>query len=218
LVVDGITSIGALPVRMDEWGIDIAVTGSQKALMLPPGLAMAAVADRAWKRIDSFSSLSLHNCLKSYRKSLADNDSPYTPAITLMMGLRKSLQMIRADGMENIWKRTAKLAKAMRAAGEAMGLKVFPKDPGDSVTALLLPEGFDEPTFRKRLRSEFGIVAAGGQDQLKGRIVRLNHMGYVDEVDTLGVIGAMELLLSKMGAKNKLGAGTAAALEVFAAS
>jgi len=216
LVVDGITSVGSLPAKMDEWGVDVMVTGSQKALMLPPGLAMAAVSERAWKRVDSFASPSFYNCLKAYRKCLAENDSPYTPAITLMMGLRKSLQMIRADGIENIWRRTARLAAATRAAGEAVGLKVFPKDPGDSVSALLLPEGFDEPTFRKRLRGEYGIVAAGGQDQLKGRIVRLNHMGYVDEVDTLGVIGAMELLLAKMGHKFKLGAGTAAALEVFA--
>jgi serine---pyruvate transaminase len=216
LVVDGITSVGALPLRMDEWGVDVLVTGSQKALMLPPGLGMAAVNERAWKRIDSFSSPCFYNCLKAYRKSLADSDSPYTPAITLMMGLRKSLEMIRADGIETIWKRTARLAAATRAAGEAMGLRTFARDPGDSVTALLLPEGFDEPTFRRRLRAEYGIVAAGGQDQLKGRIVRLNHMGYVDEVDTLGAIGAMELLLAQMGHKFQLGAGTAAALKVLA--
>jgi serine---pyruvate transaminase len=196
--------------------VDLVVTGSQKALMLPPGLGMAAVSDRAWKRIDAFSSPCFYNCMKAYRKSLADSDSPYTPAITLMMGLRKSLQMIRADGIETIWKRTARLAAATRAAGEAVGLKVFARDPGDSVTALLLPEGFDEPTFRRRLRTEYGIVAAGGQDQLKGRIVRLNHMGYVDEVDTVGVIGAMELLLAQMGHKFQMGAGTAAALKVLA--
>jgi aspartate aminotransferase-like enzyme len=216
LVVDGITSVGALPVKMDEWGVDVMVTGSQKALMLPPGLAMVAVSDRAWKRIESFASPSVYNCLKPYREGLANYDSPYTPAITLMMGLRKSLEMIKAEGIENIWKRTARLARATRAAGEAIDLKPFAADPSDSLTALLLPEDFDEPTFRKRLRSDYGIVAAGGQDQLQGRAIRLNHMGYVDEVDTLGAIGAIEMVLAQMGHKNPLGAGVAAAMKVFA--
>lgn len=215
LVVDGITSVGALPVRMDEWGIDVVVTGSQKALMCPPGLAMVAVNDRAWRRIESFSSVSVYNCLKAYRKSLVDFDSPYTPAITLMMGLRRALGMIKADTMETIWQRTARLARATRAAGEALGLKPFASDPTDSLTALLLPAGFDEATFRKRLRTEYGIVAAGGQDQLKGRAVRLNHMGYVDEVDTLGTIAAMELLLAKMGHPFPLGTGVTAALNAL---
>jgi aspartate aminotransferase-like enzyme len=212
LIVDGITSVGALPVRMDEWGVDVMVTGSQKALMLPPGLAFVAVGERAWKRADSFSSPAYYNCLKAYRRAAADHDSPYTPAITLMMGLRQALAMIREEGIENIWKRTARLARAMRTAGEAMGLKVFAKDPSDSLTALLLPAGLDEAAFRKRLRSDYGIVAAGGQDQLKGRAVRFNHMGYVDEVDTLGAIAATELLLHRMGQGAKLGAGTAAAM------
>ncbi len=215
LVVDGITSVGALPVRMDEWGVDLMVTGSQKALMCPPGLGFVAVAGRAWKRIDSFASPAYYNCLKAYRAGLADHDSPYTPAITLIMGLRRSLQMIRAAGLERIWKRTARLAQATRAAGAAIGLPPFARDPSDSLTALLLPEGLDEPTFRKRLRAEFGIVAAGGQDQLKGRAIRLNHMGYVDATDTLGVIAAMELVLAGMGHQFQLGAGTAAAMQVL---
>jgi aspartate aminotransferase-like enzyme len=132
-----------------------------------------------------------------------------------MMGLRKALQLIKADGIENIWKRTARLAQATRAAGQAIGLKPFASDPSDSLTALLLPEGLDEATFRKKLRADFGIVAAGGQDQLKGRAIRLNHMGYVDEVDTLGAIGAVELLLVRMGHEFELGAGTTAALTAF---
>ncbi len=215
LVVDGITSVGALPVRMDEWGVDVIVTGSQKAMMCPPGLAMVAVSDRAWQRIDSFASPSLYTCLKAYRNGLADGDSPYTPAITLMMGLRRAVQLIKAEGIENIWKRTARLAQATRAAGAAIGLTPFAKDPSDSLTALLLPEGFEEAAFRRRLRAEYGIVAAGGQDQLKGRVIRLNHMGYVDEVDTLGAIGAIELVLSRMGHAFELGAGTAAAMKVI---
>jgi aspartate aminotransferase-like enzyme len=217
LVVDGITSVGALPVKMDAWGVDVMVTGSQKALMTPPGLAVVTVADRAWKRIDSFASPAFYNCLKAYRKGLADWDSPYTPAITLMMGLHKALEMIRAEGIEHVWKRTARLARATRAAGEAMGLKSFARDPSDSLTALLLPEGLDEPTFRKRLRSEHGLIVAGGQDQLKGRVIRINHMGYVDEVDTLGAIGAIELTLVAMGHNDTLGKAIAAAMESISA-
>ncbi len=218
LVVDGITSVGALPLRMDEWGVDVVVTGSQKALMCPPGLSFVAVRDRAWKRIESFPSLSFYNCLKAYRRSLPDDDSPYTPAITLMKGLRRALQMIRQETIERVWRRTARLARATRAAGEAMGLASFARDPSDSLTALLLPEGLDEPAFRKHLRSEHGIVVAGGQDQLKGRAIRINHMGYVDEVDTLGCIAAIELTLRRMGHSVRPAAGIAAAMDVLNAS
>ena len=216
LVVDGITSVGAIPLKMDEWGVDLVVTGSQKALMTPPGLAVAAVGPRAWKRIDSFATPGMYLCLKAYRKALADADSPYTPAITLMRGLRVALELIRAEGIENVWARTARLARATRAAAGAMGLRVFAADPVDSLTALLLPEGFDERTFRKRLRAEHGIVLAGGQDQLQGKAVRISHMGYVDECDTLGAIGAMELALRSMGRPIAPGGGLAAAAVALA--
>jgi len=213
LVVDGITSVGALPVRMDEWGVDVVVTSSQKALMTPPGLGFVAVSERAWKRIDSFASPALYLCLKAYRQGFPTQDHPYTPAITLLRGLQVALRMMREEGMENIWRRTATLARATRAAVEAMGLRVFARNPSDSLTAVLLPEGFDEPTFRRRLREEYGILVAGGQDQLKGRIFRINHMGYVDATDTLGAIAAIEMLLSDMGHSFPLGAGVAAAMQ-----
>jgi aspartate aminotransferase-like enzyme len=212
LVVDGITSVGALPLKMDEWGVDVVVTGSQKALMTPPGLGFVAVSERAWQRIDSFASKPVYLCLKAYRKCMPDSDSPYTPAITLMHGARRALQMIREEGIENVWMRTARLARATRAAVRAMGLGVFAQDPADSLTAVVLPEGFDEPTFRKRLRNEYGIIVAGGQDHLKGRVFRMNHMGYVDATDTLGAIAAIEMLLSDMGHPLTLGAGVTAAM------
>lgn len=217
LVVDGITSVGALPVKMDEWGVDVMVTGSQKAMMCPPGLAFVAVSERTWKRMDTFKTPAFYNCLKAYRKSLADYDSPYTPAITLLMGVRRALRMIREEGLESIWARTARLARATRAACEAMGLAVFARDPSDSLTALLLPEGMDGADFRKRLRADHGIVVAGGQDQLKGKVIRLNHMGYVDEMDTIAALAAIEMVLHKMGRTVQLGAGAAAALAVLAA-
>jgi aspartate aminotransferase-like enzyme len=212
LVVDGITSVGAVPVKMDEWGVDVVVTSTQKALMTPPGLGFVAVNERAWRRIESFPSAPVYLCLKAYRKGLVTDDHPYTPAITLLMGLRKALQMIRAEGIENVWARTSRLARATRAAVAAMGLRVFAKDPSDSLTAVLLPEGFDDKTFRQRLRAEYGIIVAGGQDQLAGRVFRINHMGYVDATDTLGALAAIEMLLSNMGHKFPLGAGIAAAM------
>lgn len=217
LVVDGITSVGALPLKMDEWGVDVVVTGSQKALMTPPGLGFAAVSERAWKRIDSFSSAPVYLCLKAYRKGMPTQDHPYTPAITLVRGLQVALRMMRDEGMESIWRRTAAFAAATRAAVQAMGLRVFAKHPADSLTAVLLPDGFDEPTFRRRLREEYGIIVAGGQDQLKGRVFRINHMGYLDATDALGVIAAVEMLLADMGQVTTLGAGVTAAMRVLRA-
>jgi aspartate aminotransferase-like enzyme len=216
LVVDGITAIGAIPARMDEWGVDAYVTGSQKALMLPPGLALVAVSDRAWERIDSGKMPILYNDLKAYRKSLETFDSPYTPNVSLFRGAVHSLRGIKERTLEAIWVETALLAKATRAAGEAMGLKVFASDPVDSVTALVVPEGVDEGALRKTMRGRYGFQIAGGQGKLTGKIIRFSHMGYVDAFDTLGVLAALEMTLHGQGYRRfALGAGVAAAQRVF---
>ena len=215
LLVDGITAVGALPVKMDEWGVDVYVTGSQKAMMLPPGLGFAAVNDRAWERIDSGKTPTLYNDLKAYRKSHATFDAPYTPAVTLVRGALAALKMVKAYTLEAIWAETALLAAATRAAAEAMGLKTFAKDPVDSVTAILLPDGVDEPELRKTMRDKYGFHVAGGQGELKGRIIRLSHMGYVDAFDTLGAISALEMALKSQGYDAKTGSGVAAAQAVF---
>jgi len=217
MMVDGITSVGAIPFKMDEWGIDVVVTGSQKALMLPPGLGILGVGPRAWQVVDTFDPPCYYNSLKAYRKSAADNDSPYTPNNQLIRGLVKSLQMIRAEGLENVWARSARLAKATRAAIQAMGVELFAADPADSVTALKVPAGIDEGKWRKEMRSRFGIHAAAGQGDMKGSVVRFNHMGYVDEIDTLGAIAAMEWTLADQGFKFTLGSGTAAFQRAIAA-
>jgi aspartate aminotransferase-like enzyme len=209
-IVDGITSIGAIPFKMDEWGIDVAVTGSQKALMLPPGLAFAAVNDRAWQVIESHDSPSFYNDLKAFKKSQADNDVPWTPNNQLVKGLRYTLRQIKAEGIESVWKRTAKLAKATRAAAQAMGLSIYAADPVDSVTGINVPSGVDDDKWRKTMRSKFGVHVAAGQGELKGKMIRLNHMGYVDEVDTVGAIAAMEWTLAEQGYKFELGSGVAA--------
>ena len=216
LIVDAVASAGALPIRMDAWGVDVIATGSQKALMLPPGLGFVAVNDRAWAAADSFSSPAYYNCLKAYRKALAaDFDAPYTPAIPLVMAARKSLASIREEGIENIWTKSSKLARATRAAGEAIGLRVYSREPSDSVTALCVPEGVDDKVLRARLRDEHGVMIAGGQGKLQGKIIRIGHMGHVDAVDTLGAIGAIELVLASMGHEFSLGAGVTAAMRAM---
>lgn len=215
LLVDGITAVGAIPVKMDAWGIDGYVTGSQKAMMLPPGLAFAAVSDRAWQRIDSGKTPTLYNDLKAYRKSMETFDAPYTPAITLVRGAVFNLKRIKERTLEAIWKETAVMAKATRAAVAAMGLKLFATDPVDSVTAVSVPPGVDEGALRKTMSGKYGFHIAGGQGDMKGKIIRFSHMGYVDIFDTLGVIAALEMTLKGMGQSVTIGAGVAAAQRVF---
>lgn len=212
LLIDGITSVGAIPVKMDEWGVDVAVVGSQKALMTPPGLCLVAVGKRAWARAETFEPASVYLNLKAYRKSMATHDTPFTPATLLAMALDKALEIIRKEGMEEIWRRTAAFARATRSAVQAMGLKVFAADPVDSLTAIAFPDSIDASAIQKQLRQRMGIVVAGGQGPLKGRIIRANHMGYVDETDTLAFIAALELLSKEAGHEFELGAGTAAAI------
>lgn len=217
-IVDGITAVGAIPVKMDEWGVDAYITGSQKALMLPPGLGFVAVSDRAWERIDSGKMPMLYNDLKAYRKSLKEWDVPYTPAVTLVRGLLTVLRSVKERGLESIWAETALLAKATRSAAEALGLKVFAKDPVDSVTAILVPEGVNESTLRKTMRGSYGFQIAGGQGDLTGKIIRFSHMGYMDAFDMLGGISALEMCLAAQGYRFESGAGVAAAQKVFATS
>jgi serine---pyruvate transaminase len=216
LLVDGITSVGCLPVKMDDWGVDVYVTGSQKAMMLPPGLAFAAVNDRAWQRIDSGKMPTLYNDVKAYRKSLETWDAPYTPAVSLVRGTVVNLRLIKQATLETIWKETAAMAKATRAAAEALKLKLFAADPVDSVTALVVPDGVDEGKLRKTMSEKYGFHIAGGQGDMKGKIIRLSHMGYVDAFDTMGAIAALELALKSMGHPVTIGAGVNAAQKVLA--
>lgn len=216
-IVDGITSIGVLPFEMDEWGIDVAVTGSQKALMLPPGLGIVALSPRAWEVVDSHQAPAYYNDLRAYRKSMENFDTPYTPNNQMIGGLKFTLTQIRQEGIANIWTRCALLAAATRSAVEALGMKVFAADPADSVTGVIVPDGVDEGRWRKTLRDMYGVHCAGGQGHLKGKIIRLNHMGYVDAVDTVGAIAALEWTLAEQGYRFEPGAGTAAFSRVIQA-
>lgn len=217
LIADCITSAGALPVKPDAWGVDVVITGAQKALMIPPGLGFASVNDRAWKVIESNKGQHAYylSFIKAYKSGL-EHDTPFTPAHILVRGLNKALDIMVEEGMENIWKRVATMAEATRKGGEAIGLEVFSKRPSDSVTAFCCPEGVKVPAIRDALKDRFGIQSAGGQDHLKGKIFRFGHMGYLDEMDTILLVAALEQVLYKLGHKLELGAGVAAAQKVLA--
>jgi serine---pyruvate transaminase len=216
LCVDAISGLGAMECRTDDWQIDICVTGSQKALMLPPGLAYVAVSEKAWKAIEANPvSRSFYLSLKRYKDKLAENDTPYTPANTLIKAQRVSLKRIRAEGIENLWKRHEKMAIAARAGVTALGLQLFAEQPNNGLTVVTVPEGVDGTGTLKKLEKKYGYKLADGQDNLKGKIWRLSHMGYCDIFDVLGAIAALELVLAEDGFKLTPGAGLAAAQKAF---
>jgi len=216
LLVDGITAVGALPVEQDAWGIDVVVSGSQKAMMLPPGLGFVSLGPRAVARLEQTPGLASYNLdLRKWLASFHKNDVPFTPPVPLVRGLRVALEMIEEYGLENTWARTAKLANATRAALKAMGLKLASDSPSDSVTAALYPEGVIDSDFRPAMRDKHGIAIAGGQNgrlgEFKGKIFRISHMGYIDGGDTLATLAAIETELLAGPAAGKITPGVALA-------
>ncbi len=181
VMVDGITSVGAFEVEMDAWGLDVLATGSQKALMNPPGLGFTAVSERGWAAVEKMPTPAgaFYLDLRAYRAKLEAADSPYTAGVALVRGCGKAAAMIREEGRENVWKRTGEQARACRAAAEAMGVKLFSARPADSVTALVLPEGVEDKKLRKELIAKHSVQLAGGQGTMEGKIVRISHMGAV---------------------------------------
>jgi aspartate aminotransferase-like enzyme len=217
LIVDGITSIGALPVKMDEWGVDVAITGSQKSLMLPPGLGFVALSDRAWASVErNKSQKAFYFDLRKYKKSIEDGDTPFTPANTLIEALAVSLRMIKDEGIETVWKRTHAIAESVRQGMKALGLELFSKQPADSVTAIRYPAGVSDKDFRGQLKTRHNIHVAGGQGTMEGQIFRVNHMGYTDAYDALAVVAATEHVLKSLGKPVDLGKGVAATQRVLA--
>ncbi len=217
LLVDAVSGLGAMECRTDAWGIDICCTGSQKALMMPPGLAFLSVSDKAWKTIEKNPApRTFYFDLKKAKKSADTNDTPFTPAHTLIRAMKVSLKKILAEGMENIWKRQAKSARAARAGFEALGLEIYPKQPNTALTVVKIPDGYDSSVLLSKLEKQFGLKLANGQDHLKGKIIRLAHMGYVDQFDILAGIAGVELALKEMGFGLEVGKGVAAAQQVFA--
>jgi len=216
LVVDGVTAVGCTEIPMDEWGIDVLVAGSQKALMLPPGLAFVGVGPKAWKMTESSDLPKFYFNWKKEREAQNKNETAWTPAISLIMGLQEVLTMIKEEGLDAVYARHKKLARACREAAKAMHCQLLAADsPSDAVTAVKVPNGVDGSAIVKTLRNKYGITIAGGQDHLKGKIFRLAHLGYYSEMDILQVLSAVEMTLSELGHVFTPGAGVAAAMQVF---
>jgi aspartate aminotransferase-like enzyme len=217
LIVDGITSVGVVQMPMDTTGIDVLVTGSQKALMLPPGLALISLSEKAWGFQQKAKLPRYYFDLARERKNLADNTTAYTPAISLIVGLKAVYELIeQTGGFPEVYRRHRILGQATRAAVEAMGLKLLaPEAPSPATTGVWLPESVDGGKLVKFLRDTMGVTVAGGQDKLKGKIVRLAHIGYVDTFDIVLGIGALEMALAKFGHKVEFGRGVAAAQKVL---
>ncbi|MEA2630159.1 MAG: hypothetical protein QOE66_378 [Chloroflexota bacterium] len=213
--VDGISGVGAMECRTDAWNIDLLCVGSQKALMLPPGLAFVAVSPKAWSRIDSFESHSFYFDLKAARKKIQEFDTPYTPAHTLILALRTALRRIREEGIENVWQRHRTLSQACQAGLQALGLELFSSRPAEGLTAFKVPRGIKDSDIRNKLSDRFGITTAGGQDKLKGKIIRVGHMGYTDELDVIGGLAALEMVLDDLGLDIEPGCAVTAAQQVF---
>ncbi|HTY11999.1 MAG TPA: alanine--glyoxylate aminotransferase family protein [Bacteroidota bacterium] len=214
--VDGITAVGAHEMRFDEWGLDVCVTGSQKGLMIPPGLAFVALSKRAIAAMETSTLPKFYFDLKKALKSYEKNDTPWTPAVSLVIGVDAALEMLKAEGIENIWRRHERLATAIRAGIVAIGLKLFSEFPSFAVTPVWVPEGVDWKTFNKTLKSKYGITIAGGQDDFAGKIFRISHLGYYDDLDMVTMIGALEMTLKECGYKFELGAGVQAVLRSLA--
>lgn len=216
LVVDAISGLGAIDLRIDAWFCDVVVSGSQKGLMLPPGLGFISVSTKAWKLSETSKCPKYYLDLKKAKKALDKTDTPFTPAISLIIGLNEALKMIKQDGIENVFLRHKKMADATRAAVCALGLELFaPAAASDVVTAVCLPQGVDGEKLVKTMRDNYGVTIAGGQAELKGKVFRIAHMGYIEEFDMIVGISCLEKVLAQMGYKFNLGAGVKAAEEVF---
>ena len=216
LVVDAITGIGVFDLPMDAWGLDVVVSGSQKAMMLPPGLSFAALSDKAWKFVERSNLPKFYFDFRKELKGTKKNQSSYTPAISLFVGLRESLRMIQKEGREAIFQRHERLAEATRRAVKALGLELYaPDSPSNALTAVKFPPGIDGEKLKALFFEKFGITVAGGQEQAKGKIIRIAHVGYYNRLDMIMVISALEMLLREMGYRFELGAGVRAAEEIL---
>ncbi|MBQ3640448.1 alanine--glyoxylate aminotransferase family protein [bacterium] len=214
-VVDGVTSLGAIECKMDEWGIDVLVSGSQKGFMIPPGLSFLAASDRAWEVHKECKRPDFYFNWDSNRKSVLENSTAFTPAVNLICGLKAALEMMKEEGLDNIIARHTKLGTALREGIKALGLKLLAQDEAyasNSITAIYPPEGISVPDIRKVLKNDYDIVVANGQNQLKDKIFRMGTLGFVSERDVITAIGSLEATLNKLGYKFELGKGVATAI------
>ena len=215
LVTDAVSGLGVHELRPDEWGVDVVVSGSQKTIMLPPGLGFISISKNSWDLVERSDLPKYYWDLKKYKKSLEKNQNPFTPPVSLIVGLNENLDMILEEGLENIWKRCALVAKAMRAGIKAIGLEIFPKDPSNVLTAILLPSSIDGGALVKALKKK-GVFPASGQEALKGKIIRIAHIGYLDEYDVLTALSGLELSLKEVAYSFNSGESVRAAQQILA--
>jgi aspartate aminotransferase-like enzyme len=218
-VIDAITGLGTMPLKIDEWGLDIVIGGSQKAFMIPPGLAFLSVSEKAWKRMDEAKNARFYFDLKRERKNAVNGESSWTPAVSLLLAMDEALKYIKNLGMDNLIRNAQMLAEATRAAATALGLELFSgNNPGSSVTAIRAPQGMDSSLIVKDFRNRFGSIIANGQGTMKGQIFRVAHLGYFDFADLFAMVAELEIILAANGYPVTFGSGVAAVQNVYAAA
>ena len=218
LAVDAISGLGVVDLKTDEWGVDVVVSGSQKGLMLPPGLGFISVSsEKAWKLINQSRSPRYYFDLRLAKKAWEQTDTPFTTSVSLVVALNAALKMVKDEGLENVFKRCSKLAQGVRMAAKALGLKLFADEGCSSraITAVNVPAGVDGEKLVKTMRDAHGVTIAGGQAELKGKAFRVASMGYINEFDIILALSCLEKVLHQMGYTFELGSGLKAAQEVF---
>lgn len=215
LVVDAVSGLGAVDIQTDNWHIDVVVSGSQKGLMIPPGLAFISLNQRAWDAVEKATLPRYYFDLRKAKKSIAKNQTPFTCSVSLLFALQESLSRIRQEGLKNVLARHARLAEATRAGIKGLGLEVFSASPSNAVTAVRVPEGIDGEKLVELVAERYGITFAEGQDKLIGKIFRIAHLGYVDDIDVISAISALEMALLSMGFSVQSGSGVSAAERVL---
>jgi aspartate aminotransferase-like enzyme len=216
ILVDGVTAVGVVSIPLDEWGLDVLVTGSQKAMMLPPGLGFIALSDRAWERTKQATLPRFYFDLNLERKNQQKGSGAFTPAVSLIFGARASLEMMQREGLDRVYARHARMSRATRAAATALGLKLLaPDSPSPAATGVYLPDGIDADQVLDYLRDHMNITLAEGQDQLKGKVIRIAHVGYMGAFDVITAVAALEMVLRKFGVELPFGKGVAAAQEIL---
>jgi aspartate aminotransferase-like enzyme len=220
-VVDSVSGVGAARIHVDAWNIDVCLTGSQKALMMSPGIAAASISPAAWKLVERATLPRFYfdwTTMKSFYER-KEAETPYTPAVSLYAGLAASFLLLREEGLEACYRRHEIMARAVKDACTALGLEIFGEDPDRAVcvTAVKCPEGIDGDELTALVRAKYSIIFAPGQDHLKGKIFRIGHIGYLERIDILQAIATLELALDELGYQVKFGTGVAAAQEVFRA-
>lgn len=215
-VVDGVSCVGGVDTQMDKWEIDILVTGSQKAMMLPGGLTFLAASERAWKVIEANKQSRFYLDLRKYRNNLLDDSTPFTPGLSLLFGLEQALTLLEEEGLQEVYRRHQMMMEMTRGAFKALEIPLLTvdKDASPTVTAIR-PEDFDAEALRKQVKQEFGLAMAGGQQHLKGKIFRIGHMGYCEPADVLQFVNIIEIGLQRLGKTVIPGQGAAGAQEVY---